>query len=216
MTRSQRALSPQNNSKVKYTWTLIQFTPAVHKLCARWAFNQCALSGGNYWLIYEVGAHFSVGAGVHPRGISLPVLLKPHDDLSRGFKWRRSVVSKGKSTGVVQVSTVIIQETRLMLLAPQSVCWDCTLFFMSFVHWPRYDITSSTPRSFTTTPHPLSFTYFRSRSFLHLLPPLTVDHNVVFDFISTETPTWPHLWVAESQQHHWVLFLAPPSLQDVC
>lgn len=31
------------------------------------------------------------------------------------------VVSEGKSTGVVQVSTVIIQETRLMLFAPQSV-----------------------------------------------------------------------------------------------
>lgn len=54
-------------------------------MCAGPLINVHLESGGNYWLIYEVVARFSVGAGVHPRGISLPVLLEPH---ACGF-WRK-------------------------------------------------------------------------------------------------------------------------------
>lgn len=73
-------------------------------MCAGPLINVHLESGGNYWLIYEVVARFTLE--VYP--------CQPCLNLMR-------VVSEGKSTGAVQVSTAIIQETRLMLAAPQSV-----------------------------------------------------------------------------------------------
>lgn len=79
-------------------------------MCAGPLINVHLESGGNYWLIYEVVARFSSA-----REFTLEVYpCQPCLNLMR-------VVSEGKSTGAVQVSTAIIQETRLMLAAPQSV-----------------------------------------------------------------------------------------------